>query len=311
MQPEFGFLDPLATLNWRKCSKLPLAMQDAQAVWLKDKLYVGGGVAIGNRTHDARLYIYTPLTDEWSMIKTPVCWFAVITYQSLLVIVGGEELNTKLITNKLWTWVVDNAQWRETIPHMTFKRSCPSAVAHTCNILVAGGQTAAFTSVDTVEVYNGAHWATAQSLPIPCCLMKSTVFNGHWYLIGGDRQGTKVFCASLFLLVASCQSSKHPLPSVWKRLSDVPYQYSSLVVLKSQLIAVGGYPQTSSICAYSPHTESWIHVWSMPVELSKACTAVLPSGKLMVIGGQSCDIHVFLYCVHQATLKGMCTNRQL
>ena len=62
---------------------------DAQAVWLKDKVYVGGGMKSGNMNliPDARLYIYTPATDEWTTLDTPVFWFGLTTYHSQLV--GG------------------------------------------------------------------------------------------------------------------------------------------------------------------------------------------------------------------------------
>ena len=49
-----------------------MCMHDAQAVWLGDKLYVGGGQTSGSRRDAARLYIHTPTTDTWSHIDTPV-----------------------------------------------------------------------------------------------------------------------------------------------------------------------------------------------------------------------------------------------
>ena len=67
--------------------------------------------------------------------------------------------------------------------------------------------------------------------------------------MGGMGQGKEVYYASLDSLVASCQPSEKPLPSVWKRLPDVPHDYSSrTVVFGNRLIAVGGgshYPEKS------------------------------------------------------------------
>ena len=66
-----------------------MGMSDAQAVWLGDKLYVGGGWTSGSRRDIAKLYIHTPTTDTWSHINTPVYYFALVTYHSQLVLVGG------------------------------------------------------------------------------------------------------------------------------------------------------------------------------------------------------------------------------
>ena len=279
-----------------------MGMRDAQAVWLGDKLYVGGGWTSGSRRDDARLYIYTPTTYTWSHINTPVYYFALITYHSQLVLVGGAEYVGERrdgpVTNKLWT-LAEHDQWRETLPPMITKRHSASAVEFADNILVAGG------SIDIVEVYNGRHWTKAQCLRKHCRDMKSTVVNGHWYLMGGGKQGKEVYYASLDSLVASCQPSEKPLPSVWKRLPDIPHERSSTAVFGNRLIAVGGgyRSSSSSIHAYSPHTQSWVHVGGIPDGFHSTCTAVLPTGELMVIGGQG-DTSPRQSCVHKASLIG-------
>ena len=303
---QVDILHPYAELKWRECRSLPVGMLNAQPVWLGDKLYVGGGITTGTLSirDMARLYIYTPTTDTWSHIKTPVYYFALITYHSQLVLVGGEEFASDgrvgPVTSKLWT-LTEHDQWRETLPPMTTKRYNVSAVEFADNILVAGGQDDKLRSICIVEVYNGHHWAEAQCLPKPCYFMKSTVLNGHWYLMGGWGQGKEVYYASLNSLIVSRRSK--PLPSVWKRLPDVPHDHSSTAVFGNRLIAVGGgYSSSSSIYAYSPLTKYWVHVGDMPVELRSTCTAVLPTGELMVIGGWSGTSRES--CVHNASLIG-------
>ena len=280
-----------------------MLMYDAQAVWLGDRLYVGGGWTSQSRRDKARLYIHTPTTDTWSHIDTPVYYFALITYHSQLVLVGGMEFVGEYeavpVTNKLWT-LTEHDQWREILPPMTTKRYRASAVAFVDNILVVGGEDENWTTINIVEVYNGHHWAEAQCLPKPCHDMKSTVLNGHWYLMGGKGQKKEVYYASLDSLVASCRPSEKPLPSVWKRLPDVPRERSSTAVFGNRLIAVGGggyLSASSSIHAYSPHTKSWVHIRNMPLRLNSICTAVLLTGDLMVIGGFKES------CVHKASLK--------
>ena len=86
----------LATLKWKQCEALPVNMQDAQAVWLAEKLYVGGGYTeVEHMDEDyedqARLYIYSPNTDVWDIVHTPVYWFALVAYRSQVVLVGGDD----------------------------------------------------------------------------------------------------------------------------------------------------------------------------------------------------------------------------
>ena len=286
---------------------MPVRMTDAQAVWLGNKLYLGGGWTSKEIRDDARLYIYAPTTDTWSIINTPILWFALVTYHSQLVLVGGREYvgeeQDGPVTNKLWTLIeyeydelrtlAELDWWRETLPPMTTKRQRASAVEFTDNILVAGGEDDEERCVNTVAVYNGHYWAKAQCLPIPNFWMKSTVLNGHWYLMGGGEQGEEVYFASLNSLIASCPYNEKPLPYVWRTLHDVPYEWSSTAVLTKRLIVVGGggfVSPSSSIyayCPHSPHSQPWVHVGDMPVGLSSTCTAVLPTGELMVIGGWS------------------------
>ena len=284
-----------------------MGVEDAQAVWLRDKLYVGGGETSGSVRNDARLYIYTPTTDTWNHIDTPVYWFALITYHSQLVLVGGKDYVGKVrvgpVTNELLT-LTEYDRWGETLPPMTTKRQWASAMEFADNILVAGGEDDKGRAIDVVEVYNGHHWAEAQCLPKLCYCMRSTVLNEHWYLMGGGGQGKEVYYASLDSLVASCQPSEKPLPTVWNRLPDVPHSYSSTAVFGNRLIAIGGgYPHSSSTHAYSTHTRSWVHVGDMPVGLTSTCTAVLPTGEMIVIGGDS-DTSSFESSVHKASLNG-------
>ena len=295
-------LSPLASLKWSSCSRLPVDMSDAQAVWLERKLYVGGGVTSGV---DAKLYIYIPSADIWDAVDTPVFYSALITYYFQLVLVGGKKPDVnESITNELWT-LASHGGWRKSFPPMTVKRYSASAVEYAKNIIVAGGMGDKGKKIDIVEVYNGEHWTRAQYLLKPCWRMKSTVLSGHWYLMGGFGQGKTVYCASLASLVASCQFSEKHQPSVWKSFTGVTHGWSSPAVFGNRLITVGGGDpeSTSFIYAYSPHTQSWIHVGDMPVKLCCTCVSVLPKGKLMVIGGWS-EAMLKESCVYQATLNG-------
>ena len=266
-------LHPLTSLEWRECSRPPERsyLFSVPAVCLEDKVYLGGD----------KLFIYTPTTDTWAIKDTPVHGFALVVCHSQLVLVGGEMTDDESITNKLLT-LDRHDQLKETLPPMTVRRRWPSAVEYSNNIVVAGGGDDQERDIDIVEVYNGHHWAKAQSLPIACYGMNSAILNGHWYLAGGAGQGKEVYYASLESLIASCQPSGRQLPSVWKSLADAPDEYSTLVAFGNRLVAIGYF--TSSIHAYSPYSQSWVHVGDKPGGDSPEAAVVLPSGDLMVAG---------------------------
>ena len=248
---QVDIFNPLVSLYWSKCSNLPVRMRNAQAVCLKDKVYVGVFLEAVNMKDKGLLYIYTPLVDKWSTMETPVLYFALVTYQSHLVLVGGVDphrLGPESHSNKLIT-LVGRGQWKETIPPMSVRRHSASAMDYVNNIVVAGGLYNV-RSIAVVEVYNGYQWTRAHSLPQACSQMKSVVIDDVWYLMGGDRQGTTVFCASLVALVAS--NHLH----VWTTFTDAPYMHCSPAVFGNQLIAVGGFPHSSLIHAYSQHIQS-------------------------------------------------------
>ena len=313
---QVDILHPYISLEWTPCRRLPIGMRDLQAVWLQNKVYAGGGMSY--RRDAARLYIYTPTTNTWCDINTPVSWFALIIYHFRLVLVGGREYVGEWrdgpVTNKLWT-LTEHDQWIHTLPPMIKCHYLASAVEFANNILVAGGKDDGGRITNIVEVYNGHHWAIAQPLPQPCCLMKSTVLNGQWYLMGGLKQEFNVYHASLDSLVASCQASGTFQPYIWKRLSydsganehsSTHSAYCSAAVLGKRLIAIGGEDYkspVSSIHAYSPYTQSWVHVGDIPVRLGSVCTIGLPTRELMVIGGGEPD-GSWSACVYKASLNG-------
>ena len=290
---QVDVLHPLASLEWRECRGPPVHVGDAHAVWLKDKVYVGGGTTPGIIRDLARLYSYTSATNTWTMLDTPVHWFALTTYNSQLVLVGGNKYVSGSLTNKLWT-LSENDQWQETLPPMPAQcDDGASAVSHGDHLLVIDGSY----PNNRVYVYNGHHWARAQHPPQRLVCIKSTVFNGHWYLMGKGGKllpsETCVYSASLDSLLASCQplaSETSQSSSVWKTLTDVPSGYCYPAVFGNRLVAVGGLLPftTTSLHAYSSFTQSWVHMEDAPNPSNDifSCAIALSSNELMIVKGQ-------------------------
>ena len=263
---------------------MPVRVLNAQAVVLENKVYIGGGSM--NPSPPSRLLVYDFTEDSWDIINTPTEWYALTTYHSKLVLVGGRDSNTREATNQLWV-LDEQYHWTQPFPPMATKRYKASAVSVGDHLIVAGGHGGSHVCpLDEVEMYDGHRWRKAQSLPRACMWMKSTLHEGNWYLAGGIGQGSEVYQTTLESLIATSEGDRQT--SVWKKLPDAPLELSATAMLRDQLITVGGgKPIGSAIHAYSPSTNLWVHVEDLPVACHSTCSIVLPTGELLVVGGES------------------------
>jgi len=304
--PQVTLLHPRATLEWRQCTNLPVGMRNAQAVVLNNKVYVGGGDT-PDLTTDVNIYTYDPTMDTWETLQSPTRRSALTTYHNKLLLVGGWEVSTDETTNQLWVFEEGEQTWTQPLPPMPTRRNGASAVSTQDHLIVAGGFNNSGT-LNTVEVFDGQQWLTADPLPMSCGYMNSTCHDGHYYLMGGWWQGTSVFYTSLQSL--GDKATQHPptsptntdQPSVWKTLSNTPHKWSSTTVFGGALVAVGGYHYQSSLHLYSPLTQSWLPAGDVPVGVYDTCTVTLPTGEMMVIGGETRDTS-YSPLVHKAYVK--------
>lgn len=266
-------------------------MYDAQAVIYRGTLYVGGGLTPGD---DFLLCAYTFDSETWDIVNTHTRFYALAVYQDHLTLAGGyldRRLNSTP-TNEIWLTNNKQHTFKQTIPHMTTATSSATAIATQTHLIIAGGSTG-FSALNIVQVYNGEQWAHAQPLPVPAYDIKYTIHNNRLYLIGGQYQGSKVFSTPLLapLFQTQQQASKQDTTTVWSTLTDAPLTYSSIAVLQSQLVAIGGGDSPSpALHFYSDKTSTWERMdATLPESLHKTCSITLPTGELLVIGGWGTD----------------------
>jgi hypothetical protein len=215
------------------------------------------------------------------------------------VLVGGREYGGENVsgepTNKLWT-LSEDGQWQETLPPMPTPCAAPaSAVSHGDHLLVISDATYNYRN-NKIYVYNGHHWASAQHPPEKLRYINSTIFNGHWYVMGYEGI---VYSASLDSLLASCQPSEIETSqpsSLWRRLTDAPSRRCYPLMFGNRLIAVktiillSDTSITSSLYAYSSLTQSWVHMGdvkspsiSVNFSIIAPCAVLLSSTELMIV----------------------------
>ena len=226
--------------------------------------------------------VSTQTEDSWDTLSTHTHWYALTTYRSQLVLVGGRNATTWITTNELWA-LDEQHVWTKPHPPMKMKRYQASAVSVRDYLIVAGGCGGPYAGdLDAVEVYDGHMWRQVQSLPRPGSSMKSALLEGRWYLVGQHYE--EVYHTSLEALIATSHSEEPAQTSVWKNLPGVPLKFSTPTKLLNQLIAVGRGPSGSALFAYFPSTNSWVHVGDLPVACHSTCTLVLPTRELLVVG---------------------------
>ena len=298
-------LHPGAPLKWEHCADLPVGMRNAQAVVVGKKVYVGGVTA--TEETDYNIYSCDFIGDiTWNTIKRLFAVPALTTYQGRLVLVGGRENSATAPTNQLWVmW--EEGTWTQPLPPMPTPRTGASAVSSQHYLIVAGGvgySCEVLTTLDVVEVYNGKQWVrTAAPLPKCCSRMKSTLHDGFLYLMGGQCQGNSVLQCSVQELIE--QATPHPpKQSTWNTIRDAHYVNCSVATFGGALVAVGGFDKRhhNSLHMYDPLTQSWVHAGEMPVAVTGTCTVTLPSGEMMVIGGQTTATH-YSPLVYKASLE--------
>lgn len=264
-------------VDFNQLKDLPAPMTHPQAVIYRETLYVGGGETGGN---NFILCAYNFEPDSWDTIQTNSMYYALAVYQDHLVLAGG-YLDRKLSAPINQLWLTNNEQhtFKQTMPPMITATSRATAIATQTHLVVAGGFNG-HSPLDIVQVCDGKQWTHTQPLPVPAYNMKYAIHNSKLYLIGDDDQGKKVFYTSL------------PVPKrntiVWSTLADAPLSYSSIAVLQSQLVAIGGvHPLIrSSLHFYSGIANKWERMEAaLPEPLSHTCSITLHTGELLVIGG--------------------------
>ena len=299
LQTPYLQLDlPSTSLEWEKWPSLPVGMSDACSVYLNGTLYVGGGITSNDMRADAALYSFKPGVDStWTVTDTPTYCYTLVVHNSELLLVGGYEYPTEEITNKVFT--MRDGQFVEALPPMKERRSSPSAVSSGSALVVAGGYGTSG-ALSSVEVFKNGQWTTAPSIPRAGYDMKSDLHGDQWYLL--MSMAGKVFHVSLQSLISGDDQSP------WATLPSTPMnRFSATAFFGGYLLSIGGgdYPNPSrTIYAFSTFSQPWVHVANLPVRLAQSSAVVLPTGELMVIGGndkrENCSKKVF-----GAFLKGM------
>ena len=291
-------LHPQAKITWEPCSDLPVGMDMAQTVVIRDKVYCGGGEADDD---EYRVFCYSPSEDTWTTLPPcPVRWFGLRQVRGKLVTVGGKKKSDGKNTNEVYEFDEVTQTWKLSIPPMPTARHSPAVLSHHSALIVAGGYTR-LTYTTAVEVFREetSQWHTTEPLPFRWSAASSLLINNRWYLLGGAAEGercsNRALCAHVDLLLQRTldgnRASTDSNGTVWEVLPNTPLYGPAAATFGTSLLAVGGITPSSitnpqvTVDVYFPCTNTWIHISDLPAPLVCAATAMLSPTELLVIGG--------------------------
>ena len=271
---------------------MPIKMgTSVQSVVIGDTVYVGGGRAGNDRDMCTVMKLEQ---DQWTKLpEYTAYWFTMTSLANRLVLVGGLDPRINKRTNQLA--VFEAGEWTHPYQPMNIARCSSTAVSFNNHIIVAGGydDKVRISSVEVLDVAS-RRWYIAQSLPNPRSALKSTLIGNTLYLMGGfdhTRSATKiVHHVDLNELIAKALSNLDT-PTLWQTLQEVPLLYSAPLSIGRSLLAVGGRDDSvnpsSSIHLYQPDTRRWVKVGDLPTARYCCTCSVLPSGEVIVAGGET------------------------
>lgn len=240
-------------------------------------------------SYDSKILVSSPIPSSfvnWSIMATPMGakYFALTTYNSQLVLVGGKCMkhSQSIVTNKLWTW--NMKIWEELLPPMQEERYWPSAInvgSPMKAIVVAGGRGKDGKEIDSVEALLGEQWYTVQPLPKKCYGIKTIIYNERLYLVGGTRQGRDIFFCKLRTITdKELLSSK----TLWNSFARAPSEGAYMASFQHELVAM--IEKDRKMFAYHSFTKYWVHVGDSPPNIRVEALPISfdDDGDVLVVG---------------------------
>ena len=156
------------------------------------------------------------------------------------------------------------------------------------------GDGTSLSRVEILDTTGSGQWYQAP-LPQSCSGVSTATIGNMCYLLGGFSAvgiaSKKVFSVQLDELIsqavsqpASAGTRAPATPSLWMTLPDTPLYHSTALAINGALLVVGGWDSTA-IYHYQPSSRSWIKAGELPFGRSCCCCTVLPSGEVLVAGG--------------------------
>ena len=300
---ESIFWHPSLKALVNRCCDFPLSLESnveaVQAVHLNDHVYIGG--ASGSDRDNCRLFIYSLSADNWNVIDTRVSRFALTSYKSKVVLIGGRQRDPP--HGNAYTWIYSNkvsmldsnldVQDHDVVVAMQTKRASACATSYEDYLIVVGGEESSNTNT-TVEIYDGSHKRWLFVTPLPksgivksAVMLSNSIWNVQLFGSGAyNRSENYIYYLNLSTIKDNLQlmptTAIASIRGTWQKLSlktshtyqtvsdsgfTSPHVCSNLATYHDQLILIGRDKEHSSdhsFFVYSLDANRWMAVAGFP-----------------------------------------------
>ena len=264
---------------------MPRAMVCPQSVTVDTVVYIAERNSIRVSGDILRYDLHS---QQWmEPLQYQYCDCGMTTVSSQLVMVGGIDVSTYKTTNRVAVYSPSQRRWSQPYPPLKTPRYLPAVSTYHQCLVVAGGCDASNTALASVQILDisvsHCQWLSATGLPVSCNLMSTAITHGALYLLGGSL-GKKVLSVSLSALTETDKP-----PAQWCTLPDTPLKNSTAIAVRGSLLAVGGShgrQRSSAIHVYNQEKNVWNKMGDLPTEREDCACCLLPSGEILVAGGE-------------------------
>ena len=284
-------------LEWRDGPRAPFPTHGASIAVSREVAYFREGVS------NSKVLMYNSMTQKWTVLpECPKEYFSMAVVNGVLTAIGGESSGTAtkslLSLSQQKGGLLTQEKWIKQFPPMTYYHNSPVVATTNTSLIVTGGWGPDIEKA-TVEVMDTEtlHWSTVASLPHPLYQATAAICGGRMY-IGNGFKGNSEWTKSVLVCEVRDLQSATPQPAhahsshVWREIAELPVDWSSLITLQDQLLAIGGKSgdrATSEVRQYDVTTNSWRIISHMHTKRCHPLAAVLPNNRVMVVGGRGQD----------------------
>ena len=314
------------TFKWEKRNNLPYSTTAENSCIVNGKVYINTG--------GSDLLEYTPETDTWVELSAPTTDHGMLSLYGKLTLVGGvmkESTNVLDRSCSIRVWDSNSKQWTEPYPPMSMGRAHVGCISYKHYLIVAGGVTEGKLQPTTlVEILDtkSRQWFKAPPMMYNGKNIQSTIIGQSLYIFfifrGFATASKSLLRISLPTLISHTLQGKNRDTSIWEKMPDVPLYGTTLFSIGSMLLTVRGCPTgmagallsalhikkdnaSADIHLFNPHTNQWLKIGEIPEPTMLCACCVLPSGKLLVAGGErfsTMDGSGKVSTVYTATIAG-------
>ena len=294
-------------VTWKTMKDMPFGIERAFTVVLDGKLYVGGGDT-DIELNEHVILVYDPERDDWRVLtKCPAKEFAMTSFQSELVVVGGRvpqksdtpgRMRPSIASRGVMVWNKHSCEWHEPYPQMPESRWLSSAVGYRDYLIVVSGKnydTASAPGPKTAVFDNSCRqWFMAPAVPITSRRMSVSRLSDILYVFSGGS-GNQAFSISVPDLMKEVKQPEGASLSLWKKMpctlcSVTAENFMGRVIVAGGSEKIGG-KAVDRIWSYNPASHKWEDftkqkmAFKLPVARSRFAFAAIAERQIVVAGG--------------------------